>query len=55
VQPGDRIRTWKAGDVAVDINGKPYLSNKTINSILMGAIRALDGRIKAIESAGNQT
>ena len=47
---GDRIRTHKAGDVAVDADGKPYLSNKTMQSLLMGAVRQLAARLSVLET-----
>jgi hypothetical protein len=40
---------WKKGDTALTTDGKPYLSLKTINSLLMGAIRQLDARLTALE------
>ncbi len=49
VQPGDRVRIWRAGDVAVGPEGKPYISNKTFQSLLMGALRRLDARLAVLE------
>ena len=48
---GNRIQTWKAGEVAVDHKGKPFMSTTTMLSLLMGAIRQLDERIERIEKA----
>jgi hypothetical protein len=49
---GKVIRTWKKGDVATtgDADNKPYLSLKTMISLLMGAVRQLDARIEALET-----
>jgi len=56
VQPGDRVGFLPAGSVLVDPCGKPYLSNKVMTSLLMGAIRKLDERIMDIErTAGKRT
>ena len=54
VVPGDRIRTHKTGEVAVGPDGKPYVSNKTMQSLLMGAVRQLAARLAAIEGQHNQ-
>lgn len=43
------IRQWKKGDVALDTDGKPYLSLKVPISLVMGAIRQIDKRIKNLE------
>jgi len=40
--------TWKKGDVMYTSEGKPYLSLKLIDSLLMGAIRQLDAKIEKI-------
>jgi hypothetical protein len=42
-------KSWKKGDTALTADGKPYLSLKTVNSLLMGAIRQLDARLTALE------
>ncbi len=41
------IRTWKRGDVQRDLEGKPYLSLKTMISLLMGTTRQLDDKVES--------
>jgi hypothetical protein len=53
VTPGDRVRTHKSGDVAVDPDGKPYLSTKVLDSLLLGAVRRIDARLAALEAKLN--
>jgi hypothetical protein len=45
-EAGDVIRTWEKGDICRTIDGKPYLSLKTMISLLMGASRQTNRRAK---------
>jgi len=45
---GKIIGSWKKGDIQHNSEGKPYLSLKLMDSLLMGAIRQLDTKIEKI-------
>lgn len=45
---GKIINSWNKGDVMYNSEGKPYLSLKLMDSLLMGAIRQLDAKIEKI-------
>lgn len=42
-------KKWDKGDLVRDPDGKPYISFKAATSLLMGAIRQLDNRLKKLE------
>lgn len=44
------IAAQEAGDKKIDADGKPYLSLKTLISLLMGAVRQLDAKVEALEN-----
>lgn len=52
----DTIPKWmlskhkETGDIMRDGNGAPYLSTKMVDSLLMGACRKLDNRVKELEA-----
>jgi hypothetical protein len=50
VQPGDKIRSWKKGDVQVTPEGKPYLSTRTHLGLHDGAFRTLIDEQQQIHS-----
>jgi len=41
-QPGDRIRVWKQGTPEYSSDGRLYYSGRTMDGLLMGAIRSQD-------------
>jgi hypothetical protein len=49
-EAGDVVRTWEKGDICRTDDGKPYLSLKTMISLLMGASRQTNGRVKTLEA-----
>jgi hypothetical protein len=55
IGPEDRIRTWKQGDVALGPDGKPYLSTKMVDSLLLGAVRRLDEKIEMLNKRLDQS
>ena len=44
------VKEWKKGDIVRSLAGKPYLSLKTMVSLLMGANRQLAERVTALEN-----
>ncbi|MBC2712865.1 MAG: hypothetical protein HGJ94_18305 [Desulfosarcina sp.] len=50
-EAGKIIQSWKKGDVAVDHDGKPYLSTTIMLSLLMGAARQVADRLDTIDAA----
>ncbi len=46
-----RFKTVKKGDIARTADGKPYVSSKTMDGLLMGAVRQLAARIAFLEKA----
>ena len=52
-EDGNLITSYKQGDNCYDPDGKPYLSLKTMISLLMGAVRELDSKIATLESRSN--
>ena len=47
---GKIIETHKKGDIMYDSDKKPYLSLKTMISLLMGAVKQLDNKIERIQN-----
>ncbi len=40
--------SWRRGDVIYDLEGKPFLSLKTMISLLMGAMRQEDNKVEGV-------
>jgi len=43
------ISTYKKGEIARDSDGKPWISNKVLFSLLMGAIRELNQKVEGLK------